>query len=362
MVPATGAAIVAELAGLPLDVTRHRSNGGLVAVLEGGSEGPTTILRGDMDALPVHESTGLDFASTNGAMHACGHDLHTAMLVGAARLLVERRSQLEGKVVFMFQPGEEGDHGARWMIDEGLLNATTPSPTRGLAIHVLTMLPSGVIATRPGPIMASADQIHVKVHGRGGHASMPHLALDPVPVAAEIVTALQTAVTRQVSVFDPTVITFGQMWAGSAHNVIPDTAYLEGTVRALSEPTRSQVHELIRRVVEGIVAAHGAHAQVEIELGYPVTVNDAATAHEVLALAEELVGSDRVVELSAPIMGAEDWSYVLQRVPGAMAFLGACPPGVDPSQAPANHSNLVEFDEASMTAGMALYAAFALAR
>ena len=315
-----------------------------------------------MDALPVQEDTGLPFASeVPGVMHACGHDTHVAMLLGAARLLADRRDEFAGQVVFMAQPGEEGFHGARYMLEEGLLDVVPGAPVSGaFALHISSMLASGTVNVRPGPMMAAADQWRMVVHGRGGHASEPHAAADPIPVAAEIVLALQSMVTRRVDVFDPAVVTVAHIEAGSTNNVIPDTAFLEGTIRTLSAERRAEVLAAVQRVATHVAAAHGLTVEFEHEEGYPVTVNDPGAAARVLDAATELLG-ERASRLSpAPLMGAEDFSYVLQRVPGAMAWLGACPPGLDPATAPANHSNLVVFDEEPLPAGVALYAQMAL--
>jgi hippurate hydrolase len=319
------------------------------------------LLRGDMDALPLHEDTALDFASTaDGAMHACGHDTHVAMLAGAARMLAARREEIAGRVLFMFQPGEEGHHGARFMLEEGLLEAAGEPPSGAFALHISPMFASGSVNLRGGPQLASSDVLRITVTGRGGHASMPHGANDPIPVACEIVTALQTIVTRRTSVFDPVVITVAHLRAGTTSNIIPETAFLEGTVRTLSAPVRTQVRGLIRQVAEGIAAAHGMSAEVDVQIGYPVTVNDGPFAGFAREVAAELLGESAAVRMDAPIMGAEDFSYVLERVPGAMAFLGACPPGVSPEEAAPNHSNRVIFDEPAMVNGMATYAAVAL--
>ena len=360
--PRTQEMVLEAFADLPVEITTGTSTSSVVAVLRGARPGQSYLLRGDMDALPVHEDTGLPFASQNaGAMHACGHDTHVAMLLGAARLLAERRDELTGQVVFMVQPGEEGFHGARYMLEEGLLDVVPGAPVSGaFALHISSTLESGSVNVRPGPMMAAADQWRMVVRGRGGHASEPHAAADPIPVAAEIVLALQTMVTRRVDVFDPAVVTVARIEAGSTNNVIPDTAFLEGTIRTLSERNRAEVVTAVRRVATHIGAAHGLEVEFVHEEGYPVTVNDAGVAAQVLEAAAELLGPRAGVLSPAPLMGAEDFSYVLETVPGAMAFLGACPPGEDPATAPPNHSNLVVFDEEPLPAGVALYARMAL--
>ena len=208
--------------------------------------------------------------------------------------------------------------------------------------------------------MASADRLVIDVTGKGGHASEPHRAVDPVPVACEMVQALQLMVTRSVDVFDPTVVTVGRITAGTTNNIIPETAEIEGTIRAVSEATRSRVHDGIRRVVDGIAAAHGCAVEVEIEQGYPVTVNDGDVANSVLAIAADVLGAAKVVRQPHPVMGAEDWSYVLQQVPGAMMFLGGTGDDRNPVTAPPNHSNRVLFDEQAMVDGIAVYSAVAL--
>ena len=362
--PRTRDAVVAALADLPVQVHLGRSVSSVVAVLEGHRPGPTILLRGDMDALPLPEDTGLPFASeVAGTMHACGHDTHVAMLASAAHVLAARRDELAGRVVFMFQPGEEGFHGARYMIEEGLLDRSGPAgrPDAAFALHISATLPSGEIHARPGPLMAAADTIRVTVSGRGGHASAPHDALDPVPAAAAMVGALQTALTRRIDTHQPVVLTIAHIVAGTTTNVIPETAYIEGTLRSLSETARATMYEEIRRVCRHTAMAHGCTADVEIEPGYPVTVNDSGATDHVTGLAGAVLGRDNVAMMPAPIMGAEDFSYVLAEVPGALAFLGGCPPGVDPALAPPNHSNRVVFDEEAMAAGVAVYAGLALA-
>jgi hippurate hydrolase len=355
--PRTQATVLEAIDGLGLDVRKGTKTTSVVARLTGGKPGPTILLRGDMDALPMREDTGLPFASeVDGAMHACGHDTHVAMLVGAARILARRRAELAGSVLFMFQPGEEGYHGARVMLEEGLLDHG-PAPTGAFALHISSRHAAGVVAARPGPAMASGDTIQITVRGKGGHASAPHDCLDPIPIACEIVQAFQTLITRRVNVFDPAVLTIAKIEAGTTRNVVPETATLLGTVRTVSEATRDRVLEGVRRVADGIAAAHGAEATVEITRGYPVTVNDVDFAGFVLDTARELLGPERVTAMSHPIMGSEDFSYVLQRVPGTMANLGTRP---DDGPAHPNHSNRMVVNEAALASGIAMHVAVAL--
>jgi amidohydrolase len=359
--PETQAAVAAELRALGLEPRLGSAVTSVVAVIEGGLPGPTVLLRADMDGLPLSEDTGLPFASeVPGRMHACGHDTHMTMLVGGARLLLERRARLRGRVLLMFQPGEEGFFGAREMLDEGLLATVAPEPSGAFALHIGTNYVSGTISGRPGPMMAAADTLKITIRGRGGHASMPQLALDPVPVAAEVILALQAMVTRTVDIFDPAVVTIAHLEAGFRDNIIPETVFLEGTLRTLSETNRTEVQSKIRRVVDGVCAAHDATADVVFDGGYPVTVNDESFAPWAMEIARSLLGDAAASEAKAPLMGAEDFSYVLQRVPGALFFIGARPAGLDPATAPMNHSNRVIYDEDAMASGAALYAAIAL--
>lgn len=362
--PVTQEAILHALEGLPVTVHRGASTTSVVATLAGGAgPGPTVLLRADMDALPMPEDTGAEFASqVPGVMHACGHDSHVAMLAAAARLLAGRRADLAGRVAFMFQPGEEGYHGARLMLEDGLLEqaAAGGEPVSlAFALHQTPTIVSGVVASRGEALLAANDTLRVVIRGRGGHASAPHQAIDPIPIACEIVTALQSLVTRRVDAFDPAVITIARITAGTTSNVIPEVAELYGTVRTVSERTRREVHDAVRRLAEGIAGAHCAEAEVELETGFPVTYNDADAAAFVLDTAGLLLGPASARRLPAPIMGSEDWSYVLQQVPGAMAFLGTRPPGVEGPVAP-NHSNRMVLDEGAMAAGIAVHAGVAL--
>jgi amidohydrolase len=355
--PKTLAKIKAALSGLPLEFREGPSTTGLVATLRGSDNGRTVLLRGDMDALPLQEDTGLDFASeTHGAMHACGHDTHVAMLVGAAKLLCAKRDNLAGTVQFMFQPGEEGHHGARFMLDDGIIN---PMPDAAFALHIMPNGPHGVFSGREGALLASSDVLEIEVTGAGGHASMPHSANDPIPIACEIVTAIQTMITRRISVFDPAVVTIAKIDSGTTNNIIPEKAHMLGTIRTLSPRTRAFVREQIEQVVTMIAAAHGATAAVTITEGFPVTVCDSRAVGFGKAVVEGLFGKENWQSLGSPIMGAEDFAYVLEKVPGAMFFLGAAHEGTDWRSCCGLHSNRMVLDDKVMARGAALHAALA---
>ncbi|MFG1633360.1 M20 metallopeptidase family protein [Pseudonocardia alni] len=357
--PRTRDAVLRALDGLPLRIRTGGSCTSVTAVLDGDRPGPTVLLRGDMDALPLPEDSGLDFASaTDGVMHACGHDTHTAMLASAARLLADRRDRIAGRVVFMFQPGEEGFHGARHMIDEGVLDE---DPELAYALHITSTVPTGQLHHRPGPIMAAADVLRVRVTGRGGHASAPQDACDPVPAAAAMVGGLQTLLTRRVGPQESAVLTVSRIEAGTTDNVIPETAELTGTLRTLSQPVRTLLHRAVTEHCRHTALAYGCTAEAEIVPGYPVTRNDDRATAGLVRVAEKVLGRGACVAMPDPLMGSEDFSYVLDRVPGSLAFLGARPPSVDPALAPPNHSNRVVFDEAAFPAGVAVYAGLALA-
>jgi hippurate hydrolase len=362
--PLTTAAVLDELEGLDVEIARGPSTSGLVVSLSGTKPGARTsrtiLLRGDMDALPMPEETGLDYASEfPGRMHACGHDAHTAMLVQAVHLLHRHRDELDGTVKFMFQPGEEGHGGARLMIQDGLIDAD-PKPDAAFALHIWPSVKAGAILGKPGPMMASADTWGITIKGRGGHASMPHDAVDPIPVAFEIGQALQALVTRRIDIFDPVVLTCTKLTAGTTYNVIPETAEMLGTLRATSEEARERAHDGIRRIATNIAAAHLCEVDVVIRRGYPVTVNDAGFVDFARTVATELLGHDNYIDRPAPIMGAEDFSYVLQRIPGCMMFLGVMPDGhnVDGHVAPC-HSNRMILNEDCMAAGIAMHASVA---
>jgi hippurate hydrolase len=357
--PQTQALLLEALDGLDLEVSTGTALSSVTAVLRGGAHdgtGPVVLLRADMDALPVQEETGLPFAAEDARMHACGHDLHMAALVGAARLLHERRAELPGDVVLMFQPAEETTAGALAMIEEGVLDAAGRPVEAAYCLHVIASgHPLGTWFSRPGTLMAASDEFVVRVLGRGGHGSAPHLALDPIPVACEMVTALQTLVTRRGDVNDPVVLTVGKFAAGTKENIIPDEARFEATIRSFSPQSRRRMEEAVRCLLPGLARAHGLEVDLQWTPGYPTTVNDVAEhefAREVLA---DLFGPDAHVEEPFPDPGTEDFSYVLERVPGAYVSVSACATD-DPATAPDNHSARAVFDE-SVLPGCAAFLA-----
>lgn len=345
--PYTQKRVVEALDGLPLDITLGTDLSSVVAVLRGAQPGPTILLRGDMDALPVFESTGLDYASTNGNMHACGHDLHVSGLVGAARLLSAHQAELRGTVAFMFQPGEEGLGGAKIMLDEGMFETIGAKPDAAYAIHVAPGV-GGTFVTRPGTVMAGANTLHVTMVGKGGHSSRPQDSVDPVRPVLEFGQALYSMITGSFSVFDPIVAEVTQLSAGEAVNVIPSTASLGASVRTLSAESTKRFPELATRLADSVAAAHGCTAEVVWNEQYPVTVNDAAEAQFALETLTSAFGPVRVVEAPDPVMGSEDFSYVLEEVPGAFVFFFVSPEGADPETAATNHSAEVLFDDACL--------------
>ncbi|THV29089.1 M20 metallopeptidase family protein [Glycomyces paridis] len=361
--PKTQAVVLRALEGLPLEITAGTTSTAVTAVLRGARPGPVVLLRGDMDALPVTEENDAEYVSGHvGTMHACGHDLHTAGLVGAARLLAAHRDELAGDVVFMFQPGEEGHDGAGHMIAEGVLDAAGRRADAAYGLHVISdMVPRGVFTTRPGPMMAASSGLFVNVVGNGGHGSRPHTTLDPIPVAAEIVTALQNLVTRRFSVFEPIVITVGTFHAGTRHNIIPDNARFEATVRTFSEEALAQVERESVRLARDIATAHGLTAEVRFDREYPATVNDADEAAFVAETVREVFGEDRYTPMPEPVMGSEDFSRVLEAVPGSYMFYGATVKD-DPNEAASNHSPRAAFDDAVLADGAALLAELAVRR
>ncbi|ABG03158.1 Peptidase M20D, amidohydrolase [Rubrobacter xylanophilus DSM 9941] len=348
----TAAKVVASLEGLPLEVREGVAENGVVADLRGATDGPVVGLRADMDALPIREETGLPFASeVEGRMHACGHDGHTSMLVGAAHLLSGMRERVEGTVRFLFQPAEEGGGGGRVMVEEGALEGVEAV----FALHLWPGLPFGVASTAGGPTMAAADAFELTVRGRGGHGAMPHLTADAVVAASHIVAALQTLVSRETDPTEPAVLTVGQLEAGSAFNIIPETARLTGTVRTVDEKLRRVMPRRIEELAKGVARAMRADASLEYAFSYPVTRNDPREAGFALEVAAGLFGEEGAVEASRPSMAAEDFAFMLEAVPGAYIWLGV-------GDVPGLHTPRFSFDERVLPRGAALLAALALAR
>jgi hippurate hydrolase len=367
-VPQTQQVVLEALQGLDLEITPGRSLTSVTAVLRGRGKPAdgvrkVVLLRGDMDALPVSEEVDVEYESEHaGAMHACGHDLHMAGLVGAARVLHAMRDELPGDVVFMFQPGEEGPGGAEPMLEEGLLDVAGRRVDACYALHVYSNdIPFGQWASRSGPTGAAADEVKVRVIGQGGHGSAPHGSLDPIPAACEMVVALQTMVTRGFDVFDPVVVTVGRIAGGTKENIIPDEAEFEATVRTLSPENRAKIQAYITRVAEGVAAAHGLKVDVDYKLGYPVTVNDDTEYERAKQTVVDLFGADRFTELPTPELGSEDMAFVMEQVPGAYFNVGACPVE-DYKNFPDNHSPRAAFDDAVLPDCAAWLAEMALRR
>jgi hippurate hydrolase len=346
----TAEKVLAALDGLPLEIQTGVAENGVVATLQCEGDGPTVGLRADMDALPIQEETGLPFASeTDGKMHACGHDGHTSMLVGAAKTLCGMRDRLNGTVKFVFQPAEEGGGGGKVMVEEGVAEGMA----RIFALHLWPGLPFGAAATKAGPIMAAADAFEIEVRGRGGHGAMPHLAADAVAMAAYVVTALQTVVSREVDPVQPAVLTVGEINAGTAFNIIPETARLGGTVRTIDDALRESMAGRIQEIAKGIARGMRGDAELDYRYSYPVTRNDAEAAKLALGVAADLFGEDRAVELQNPSMGAEDFAFFLEELPGAYVWLGV-------GDVSGLHTPKFAFDESILPQGAALLAALAL--
>jgi amidohydrolase len=357
--PRTQETVLEALDGLPLEITTGTSTTSVTAVLRGTSRDRAVLLRGDMDALPVEEQSGEPFTSeVPGAMHACGHDLHTAMLVGAARVLSAHRETLQGDVVFMFQPGEEGWDGASYMLEEGVLDAAGRRVDAAYGLHVMAAgFEHATVNTRPGTLMAASDAVSVTVRGSGGHGSSPHRTRDPISALAEIVSGLHALVTRRFDVFDPVVLTVGRIEGGTKRNVVPDTASFDATVRTFSTAARDRMVELVPQLCRDVARAHGCEADVRYDAEYPATVTDVDEAGFALEVASEVLGEHQTRLLAHPSTGAEDFSRVLDAVPGAFCFLGASVG--DPERSPGNHSPRAVFDESVMADGVLLHAELA---
>jgi amidohydrolase len=352
----TSALVERELTAAGIATTRMAQTG-IVGVLRGGRPGKTLLLRADMDALPLDERSGEPFSSTvPGVMHACGHDAHTAMLLGAAVSLAAERDRMPGTIKFVFQPAEEGPGGAKPMIEAGVLES--PKVDAAVMIHVLPLLETGVVGWRTGPMMASADEFRLEITGRGGHAASPHLGVDTIPVAAEIVGALQRIASREVDPLENVVLSIGTIHGGQRSNIIADRTELAGTVRCFSETVRASIPDRIERIARGVCAAHGARCTLHYEMGYPSVQNDARLANLVADVLRSAPDVTTVLELPAPRMGAEDFAYFAQAVPACMLRLGVAAPGErDPAML---HAADFRIDERALRTGVAVFRELAL--
>lgn len=338
----------------------------VTAVLRGsgsvpGEEQPVVLLRADMDALPVEEKSGSSFTSqVPNAMHACGHDLHMAMLCGAVEILYGLRQELAVDVVFMFQPGEEGYGGAKIMIEEGVLSAAGQTVAAAYGLHVFSAgMEHGVFYSKPATLMAAADVVTVRIWGEGGHGSTPHRAKDPVPVACEIVLALQTLVTREVNIFDPVVLTVGTIHGGTAPNIIPDHVEFGISLRTYSKKNRELLLRRIRDLTSGMAAAREMRTEFDSDAGYPVTMNDPLEHEYAFSVISELFGGARVEPMENPLPGSEDFSFILDEVPGAFVLLGTPTRPAKATDGPLNHSPMAQFDDSLLTDGASALAALA---
>ncbi len=364
--PQTNTLLRSHFETLGLEIRDAQNTSGFTALLRGGieTEGhrPLVLLRADMDGLPVTEDTHLSWASTNGNMHGCGHDMHMTAAVGAARALVEVKDQLAGDVVFFLQPGEEGDNGAQHLMDEGLLEIDGRLPDHAYSLHVWSAnYPAKSITARPGPLMASSDIITLTVKGKGGHGSAPHLSVDPIPAIAEMITQSQVLISREFNIFDPVVVSCGKLSAGNAANVIAETATAEFTVRTFSAPIRARLLHHLSRTFNGIAQAHGVECVIDIEELYPVTYNDPDEYRYASSLIAQRF-PHRWSELEYPVGAAEDFSKVLQKIPGVFVFVSAVPEGMDHNSVPFNHAPGAIYDSASIKDCAQILADLALGR
>ncbi len=350
----TASIVTERLRELGYDVHENIAKTGVVGVMRGNKPGRTIMLRADMDALPLHEETAHGFRSSiDGKMHACGHDGHVAILLGAAEMIASRRMELPGTVCLLFQPAEEGYGGAKVMVEEGVIERF--GFERAYGLHLNAKLPTGVLGFREGPFYASSDSIEIEVHGVGGHGSAPHDCVDPIYTAANFITSVQQIVSRQIDPLEPAVVTIGSIHGGTIHNIIPRNVKLLGTVRSFNDAVRASMPERIERVLKSCCESMGAQYDFQYLWRYPVTVNDAEQTQYARALAERTIGPDRVVTADM-LTGAEDFSFFAQRVPACYYSLGV---RGGPESSHPHHSSLFDIDEAALPTGVAMMAALA---
>lgn len=352
----TAAYVAERLHKLAIDHQTGIAQTGVVGLIQGAHPGRTVLLRADMDALPLTEETGAEYASERpGAMHACGHDGHTAILLGVAEILSQRRDQIHGTVKLVFQPAEEGPGGAAPMIASGVMEA--PHVDACFGLHLANEAPVGDIVVQGGPVQASADTFDIVVHGVGGHGAMPEQTVDAVAIGAAIVNELQRIISREVSPRDTAVVTVGSFHAGTRHNIIAKRAVLEGTVRTLNAETRAFLQRRISEVATHVAQAHRATCDVSFGLGYPITINDETMAAFARGVAQTIVAPEHV-HGAQPIMGSEDMSYFLNAAPGCFAYLGSANPARNLNHP--HHSPLFDFDEACLPIGVELLSQLAI--
>jgi amidohydrolase len=343
----TAGLVASWLSRLGLEVRTGVAKTGVVGDLFGGSSGPTVALRADMDALPMQDEKDVDYKSkVNGCMHACGHDAHTAMMLGAAVVLAEMREELPGHVRFLFQPAEEGPGGALPMIEEGVLEGVDVI----FAQHVNPSLETGYVAVSDGPAMASVDDFCLTIYGKGGHAAYPHMATDAIQIAAQVIVGLQPLISRQVDPFEPAVVTIGTIEGGKAENIVADQVTMRGTIRTFNRLLRSEIPNRIEGIVSGITSAYGGSFELNIRPGYPALINPAEEVKRVTQVAEEVVGANHLL-LAPPSMGSEDFAFYLEEVPGCMWWLGAMPAHASAGELTLHHPRF-DIDERALAYGV----------
>lgn len=343
------------------EVTLGKDISAAAILIKGAKPGPTVLLRADMDALAVTEDTGLDFASTNGYMHACGHDLHMAIGVGAARLVHANRDKLNGNVLMFFQPGEEGHDGAGHMLAQQMHMVSGEKPVAAYGLHVFSVVPSGIFTTKKDTMMASAGDMLVTITGRGGHGSMPWTANDPITGMIEILSTMQSFIAKNFDALDPIIVNVGWIKAGNDHttNIVPETVSFGATVRSFSKKGYNETREKLPAFIKGMAEAMGLKAEVEFSPATKVLINHHEAVDRIEAVTKQMFGPERYMTMSQPIPGGEDYASIVEEIPGAFIFLGAAQPGLKPEQLESNHSNKAQFDEAVLADGAALLAALA---